>query len=458
MNLSLVDDVENMGRINTTSTHSLSSTRSTSSSTTTISRQQYRRCLVVSIVLVVAIIILARYENLLQDGKLLHKRGAIKISKFDDDLERTTPTYPLHPNIVRLDHRNHYYLFPSKTNTTSQQEINDENGQEEEDETTRTKFEGVLLYLHSCHQTGLEFFHLPEQRIIAAKALERGLVVFAPTSRDRRSGCFTSEDVETLPRLIDDWLTSQYLQYLPRMAIADSSSGSFLSFVWKELDVRSVALYNTPVTYEWDLSLPTAIVTMQRDEVITTKAYEYTTMLQGMNISTKLFKINPRPFTQSLCAARFPELTVSSSSSSSIKTDLCDQVFRMLHKDYSRLLDSYGFIKDSTRSIRGSDQWSSLLDGIDASFQQSYAGTKDGVQSVSSPYDTAKTGNGKPWFSTVLEHELRTCQGFHSMTAEWHSDVLQFLMANKDISQTGTRGTGLNSTSDADSVQQVGAP
>ena len=141
MNQLLADDVENMGRISATSTHSLSSTRSTSSSSTaTISRQQYRRCLAVSVVLVVAIIILARYENLLQDGKLLHKRGAIKISKLDDDLEGTKAAYPLHPNTVRLDHRNHYYLFPSRsktdTNTTSQQGINTGDGQEEENITT----------------------------------------------------------------------------------------------------------------------------------------------------------------------------------------------------------------------------------------------------------------------------------------------------------------------------------
>lgn len=435
--------------------------------------RQNRCFFALTLILAVAVVVLVKYQHTIQNGKLLRKKSGV-VSKSDD---YGAVTYPLHPNVVSLDHRNHYYLFPTisskynnETSSAAQSESPtriDGGGRVEDNVQThaRKNVKGVLLYFHSCQQTGLELFHLPEHRIIASVALKRGLLVFAPTSRDRRSGCFTSEDVETLPRLIDDWLKSQYLQYLPRIAIADSSGGSFLSFVWKEMDIKSVGLYNTPVTYEFDMSLPTAIVTMQSDEVVTNKAFAYTSMLLNMNISTKLFKVNPRPFTPALCSARFPELaasspssTPSSSSSSSFKTGFCDQVFRTIQKDYSHLLDNFGYVKDGTHSVRRNEQWSSLLDNIDRSFQNSNVGTKDGVQSFSSPYDTSKAGNGRTWFSTVLEHEIRTCQGFHAMTADFIVEVLHFLTSNIDTQLGNKRfhnSSNGNSTSLAASLNHA---
>jgi hypothetical protein len=416
-----------------------SSSTSSRSAAGARSRQQ-RWCLAVTFLLCVAIAVLSKYESLVRDGKLIHHKGEV-ISKFDDLV-----TYPLHPKIERLDHRDHYYLIPPSSSPPTNDINHDKNHNETSSTTTQIQTEnckGVLIYFHSCQQTGLELFHLPEHRIVALDALQRGFAVFAPTSRDRRSGCYTSEDVETIPVLVEEWLTNHMLQYVPRIAIGDSSGGSFLSFVWKELNLNSVALYNTPVTYEWDLTLPTVIVTMQLDEVITTKANEYTKMLQNMNISTQLFKVKPRPFTISLCSARFPEWASSSStlstssslsSSSSSQTDFCVQALKMIRKEYPHLLDSYGYIKDNAHPLRQNDQWISLLDKLDSSFnQRSNVGIKDGVQSFSSsPYDTSKAGNGRSWFSTVIEEEMRTLAGFHAMTCEWHSEVLNFLTTNTD--------------------------
>lgn len=332
-----------------------------------------------------AVALMTRYADLIQ--RTAHGQGEV-ISKFDDLV-----TLPLHPQSDRLHHLDHYFLLPPLNQTTL----------------------GVLIYFHSCHQSGLEFFHLPEHRILALDALQRGLGVFAPTSTDRRSGCFTSKDVDSIPRLVDEWLEKHELKDLPRMAIGDSSGGIFLSFVWKDLDLLSMALYNTPLTDEWDLSLPTAVVMMALDDPIATKAIEHTAMLKQMNVSTQLFRVAPRPFVAALCTTRFPELPI----------DYCEQIFQTIRKSYSSLLDSSGFIKGKTKPPW--DQWSSLLRKLDSSFQQR--------SHVNDPprYDTARAGNGKSWLWAIIEQEIRSCQGYHAMTSEWHTEVINFLLINAEI-------------------------
>ncbi|KAL3905378.1 MAG: hypothetical protein SGARI_004492 [Bacillariaceae sp.] len=165
-----------------------------------------------------------------------HSKGGI-VAKVDDSII----TLPLHPKVDKMQGLNHYYLLPSVNNTAIPPR-------------------GVLVYLHSCHQSGLEVFHLPESRIIIKSALEKGFAVFAPSSFHRESGCYTELDLDYLPRIVEDWTTNHNLYTLPRVGMGESSGASFLFFVYKELELQSLAAYNTPQIFpddEWETAIPT---------------------------------------------------------------------------------------------------------------------------------------------------------------------------------------------------------
>lgn len=320
-----------------------------------------------------------------------------KIVAKTDDLV----TGPLLPRKELISGEHHYYMLPKTP--------------------YNTKPLGVLIVLHSCQRSGLEFFHLPEDRIVAQDALQKGLAVLALTSQDRESGCFTKKDLSWVKRVVNEWTMLHMLDKVPRFGLASSSGASFLFFVYKELKLTSMAVYNTPQNFlpddleDQDI-IPTAFVTMPLDKPMTRQIRKNHDELVRAGFPTQLFRVSPRPFTQALCAARLSELDSKE----------CSKMFDVLQKDHAHLLDKDGFVAQDWKS----GQWQALLEslGLDS-------------KTTGLPYLTTQASSGHSWIYAAMEQEIRTCQAYHGMTSEHHSSVLDFLIAQAE-SDSETPGGG----------------
>jgi hypothetical protein len=384
----------------TTSSAATSSQQSKSSSSSTPQQKSRQRFLCFITILSFAGVVFTKYPQFIHQNT--HSEGDI-VAKFDDRVI----THPLQPQVDTIHGLDHYYMIPSSTNSNV------------------TTIKGILIYLHSCSQSGIDFFHLPENRIIAYSALQKGLAVFAPSSYDRDSGCYTGNDMDRVGRTVNDWTKRHpQLKQLPRVGMGESSGGSFLFFVYKELKLHSMAVYNTPQGYlgdEWDVAIPTSFLTMPLDVAVSTRMTDHNEKLQSVNVTTQLYKVSPRPFTRSVCTARLPELPNS----------FCQLVFQTIERDYSSktLLDRNGFVLGNVRS----QQWTKFFTTIN---QQFLSADGDNYKLIETLYDTPsrqQTTGGMPWVWAVLQQEIESCQGYHAMTAEFHDDVLQFLMSTAGI-------------------------
>jgi len=155
---------------------------------------------------------------------------------------------------------------------------------------------GILIVLHNCHQSGLHFFQLPESRIVAAHALQRGLAIFSPTassasallttgggantpgsnnnnnnnnkknkkdnkkkaensasakdqanahSPDKNCWSTSLDGDELLGPLLYEWAREMDILSLPRMAMGISNGANLLisSSLYKTMRLQSMALY-----------------------------------------------------------------------------------------------------------------------------------------------------------------------------------------------------------------------
>ena len=359
----------------------------------------------------IAGLLIVRYPSFIQHNT--HSEGDIVV-KLDDII-----TPPLTPERKRLQGLDHYYMFPPQNVTTK----------------------GILIYLHSCQQSGLEFFILPEHRIIAHDALQKGMIVFSPTSYNRKSGCFTSEDYFNsgyLEKVVHQFISHHKLDRLPRVGMGDSSGGEFLSFVHEALKLESMAIYNSPqgfvVTNENEKEdvIPTVYLTMSSDGSISTRLNANKKKLREMNISTYLYKVTPRPFTDSLCAARLPELPL----------EFCEQIFRTIKKHFTNLLDVDGFVVEGdVKAV----QWQRCFKKLESDYRTivSSSSTTDNPifygnnkeSSTSASASTTTSAQYKSWLRVILEQEIQSCHGFHAMTAQFHDEILKFLMSNAKMDE-----------------------
>jgi hypothetical protein len=187
-------------------------------------------------------------------------------------------------------------------------------------------------------------------------------------------------------------------------------------FTYQDLKLKSMAVYNTPHSFQHDdlensLAIPTVFVTMPLDETIATQMKMNYEQLQKSNVPAQLYEVTPHPFTPALCMARFPEIIPKE----------CDKIFKVIHKDFPHLLDVDGFVTESISS----GQWQQLFTKLEFDFKA------DELY-----YQTDLAASGHSWLREVIEQEIRTCRGFHAMTAEHHSDVLDFLIQQAGIVQS----------------------
>jgi len=347
---------------------------------------------IVLLCLAISGISVARFPGFIE--KNIHTKGDIE-AKLNDVI-----TLPLKPEKTNLRDRTHYYMFPPRNATSD------------------GKPRGLLLYLHSCKGTGMEFFTLPEHRIIAHDAIERGMVVFSPTSYDRESGCFTSHDATGyLTKVVSLFVRRNRFQSLPRVGLGHSSGGAFLSYFQKILKLESMALYNSPEDYaeihsQHDALIPTVFLTMSNDGSISNRMNASMTMLQERKINTNLYRASPKPFTRKVCAARLPE----------VQSSFCDSIFKKIEQGRAHLLDADGFVLEGDVS---SPLWERFFERLE--WYDSHQQNKQ--------YKKLKTlwDKEKSWLQVILEEEIKTCYGYHAMTAQFHDEILDFLVSNSNM-------------------------
>lgn len=372
------------------------------------SHKKRRQCFVRFTLLFLGIVGLSivRYPSFIE--RYAHNEGEIVV-KLDE-----TITAPLNPERERLQGLDHFYMLPFSNATAD------------------GKPKGILLYLHSCKQSGLEFFTLPEHRIIAYDAIQKGLVVFSPTSHNRNSGCYTSEDSNGyLERVVNEFVRKHRLHQLPRVGLGDSSGGAFLSFVHQALKLESMAVYNSPQSYgeidsldiQESTAIPTVYVTMSTDTSILNRMNDNKIRLQELNISSYLYKVSPRPFTESLCAARLPELT----------DGFCEHIFETIVRDHSNLLDADGYVLEGDVK---SAQWQRCFDRLELDYRIASPTHATDVQILYHEARHSSARAQRSWLRVTLEQEIQTCYGFHAMTAQFHDEVMEFLMLSSKMQES----------------------
>ena len=402
------------------------------------------------------------------------------------------------------------------------------------------KPKGILIFLHSCKRSGLDFFYLPEERRIAYDALSRGMALLSLTSQHRDSGCWTQPDVGWIDNVVDTFVEMQFGSSdsdtedidgqhqvvaiadedsssssssnstinnsssktkvsvggsndgIPRIGIAVSSAASFLFFVYESLHLQSMAIINSPQSYgvqeiESRLAIPTVYVSMPHDKHIAKQMQANHEALIKANLPSQLYKVRPTPFTYELCTKRIPE----------IGTNLCRKLITTIQNDYPSLLDSDGFIRtNSINNINGgggdaaikpssfvdeSNIWYQLLQSIglddydivngdnddgkggnrhrtlrkrtktkrkkttssvakdDANYDGDDEDSKNNSivyqqHHLQDDYYLSKTSHsGHSWLWAAVEEEISTCYAYHSMTAEHHRSVLEFLIQQAGI-------------------------
>jgi len=366
--------------------------RSTAKNTT--SRVSRTTCFmrIVLLCLVISGICIARYPSFIEQN--IHTKGDVEV-KLNDVV-----TVPLKPERTFLKNRKHYYMLPPL------------------DATIDGKPKGLLIYLHSCRESGLEFFTLPEHRIIARDAIQKGLVVFSPTSFDRDSGCFTQKDAGTyLKTVVSQFVHRNQLQSLPRVGLGHSSGGVLLSFLQNSLQLESMAVYNSPQDYaelrsQEDALIPTVYLTMSNDGSISNRMNASMSMLQERNINSYHYKASPRPLTKKLCAARLPEVT----------DVFCDHILETIQKDHSGLIDADGYVLEGDFTL-----WERCFEKLEWEYEN-FADNLDLLK-----YERMKSDGERSWLRVILEEEIKTCYGYHAMTAQFHDEILEFLVSNSNM-------------------------
>jgi hypothetical protein len=123
---------------------------------------------------------------------------------------------------------------------------------------------GVVLLFHGCSHDGKDFFRLLEERWIVSHILNRSFAAVAFTSANRRSGCWSGEDV---PLVQASFAKLGFDRSLPLLAFGASSGGYFVTKIARDIPVEGVIVEistGTGSTGE-TLAVPAAFIYMEKD-------------------------------------------------------------------------------------------------------------------------------------------------------------------------------------------------
>ena len=289
----------------------------------------------------------------------------------------------------------------------------------------KTAARGVLMFFHGCNHGGQDLFELPEDRIVALAALNRGLAVLSMTSKNRDSGCWNSKDVDALEsnNVVDKWMSSVELPpNLPRMGMGASSGGAFLFKSYKALKFKSMASYVIGTGFkEADLddgsAIPTVFVHMPKDTRRAGSIVEKHKALVRAGVPTKVLEVHPHPLTPELCARRLPELG----------DRRCQSFIRDVMASRKELLNKNDM---SVMASTKNGEWASLMKASKLD--------EDLVTSKTKPGQLSQVSfGGHSWLWASMEEEIAVSYAVHEMSAEHRRTVLDFLMKHAGI-ETGT--------------------
>lgn len=294
------------------------------------------------------------------------------------------------------------------------------------------RVQGVLLFFHGCHRTGQDLFRLPEDRVVAAAALNRNLAVLSITAMDSTTRCWSGRDAAHLSRnrVVDQWIDAMKLpSSLPRIAMGASSGGSFLFSIYRTLKIRSMASYisssgfdakelpNSPDPRRRNSSVPpTVFVHMVRDADTASYVHYHKDALEKAGVPTKVFGVQSHPLTEELCDQRLPE----------VGDRRCRLFVQTVSTDYPTLLEP------ETHTVLSpyDDQWKNVLK--ESKFDDDLRHTV-GTTPVNKGEATPTATSGHSWMWEAVQQEIETAYAQHEMTCEYHTEVLNFLMKHASI-------------------------
>lgn len=288
---------------------------------------------------------------------------------------------------------------------------------------------GILVFFHGCNHAGQDMFRLPEDRVVAKRALDRGLAVLSPTSSNRNTGCWSRHDIEQMQtnQVLEKFLEKVHLSaQLPRMGMGASSGGNILFTAHNAFSFRSIVSYIMPSgfsQFDWDHRselnpLPAVgYVHMPRDTKRAKKVPDIVSRLSQEDIAYKVWEVQPHPLTSKLCQQRIPELA-----------GRCEAILNYVQETYPELMDhEYNILEPYT-----SGKWEkvfvkSQLDPakfaeLKERASQQERGSLIGVQF-----------SGHSWLWAALVEEIAVSYGKHEMTAEYAEEVLDFLMEHAGL-------------------------
>jgi len=299
---------------------------------------------------------------------------------------------------------------------------------------------GILVFFHGCNHGGQDMFYLPEDRIVAKRALDRGLAVLSPTSMNRKSGCWSlKRDMEVLPDVLRIWLEEVNLSpNLPRMGMGASSGGAILFSAYRILGFRSMVSYIMATGFsksDWidfmddadddskkgkkDRLFPaTGYLHMPRD---TKRAYQIpplVTKLFKQHIPTKNWEVKPHPLSPQVCQHRIPELGGNRRS--------CREILNYIQTHHPDLLDEEYVVLEPYKS---GGKWEKAFRELQLD--------DDPAKQTTKPNDTTNNNvlqfSGHSWLWAALVEEIAVSYGKHEMTAEHAKKVLDFLMEHAGL-------------------------
>ena len=324
----------------------------------------------------------------------------------------------LNPQVVYMDSYKGFYMLPEK------------------------EVKGILVHFHECGHGGADFFILPEDRIIAYEALERGLAVLSMNSLDRMTRCWGwksalgnappngqkqfEDDIVVLSRekTVEKWSKKVGLKDdLPIMVLGASN---FVFYAWKAMKVQSIASYilgygsrlagfheddadrkrNDP---SYDLPNSIIFVHMAESDAANDVGFYNSWLDDYVHITSKLIDVKPHAdsFTADSCDRTIPELGF----------EQCQKLIDFIQQKYPHLLEN------NQPNFKHVDWEPALLE----------AGMDNEKNKVAPRGLPTVSGNGHTWLYESVMEELNTVIGMNEMIASGKDIVLDFLMCHSNI-------------------------
>ena len=261
----------------------------------------------------------------------------------------------------------------------------------------------VLVVLHGCSHDGADWCRLPEEMRIVNMALDAQFAVFAPSSKDKSSHCWSNSwpikrniDVMQVEQAYQHWLQlHSKLGNLPIFGIGASSGGNFVSLLAHALPLRVIVVQIAYGHGEAMRYLPKGLAHvvfayMPRDKNAQPTILKRERMVQDQFRNVTLAQYRPRVASERYFADHIVGINMATS--------------RLLHDKMRLYLDGGEFLRNDPR--RESRLLPELVAVVPADIRKQF------------PKDTLKE---------ALREELNVMYARHELSAEHFGNFLQLM-------------------------------